>query len=501
MAAAGEVWGKSGGEETSEAVTILAPKRAKGKRKQRDSADQSNAARVDAKKSNAVARHVLRDKVRDDVERDKDSERDSHRHKCVQDTGGDDEAPGVSNSFKSLGLNTWLSSVCISLGMKRPTPVQLACIPQILEGRDVVACAETGGGKTASFLLPAIQSLAKERFGVFALVLVPARELAFQAAEQLRALGGSVLGLKDLVCVGGLSVAEQANVLSQKPHFVFATPGRLKDILTHDSSCSACFKRLRMFIIDEADRLLDPTFEEDLSVIAGFLPPKRQTLLFSATITQSIETLQKVVMKDAFRYSQYEALRAVEKIKDEYIFVPEKVKEVYLYHLLTCFEEMKVRSAIIFVGTCEGCHTLAYLLDELDISAVALHSKQKQKQRLASLSRFKSGVVPVLVATDVASRGLDIPTVDLVVNFDLPKVAREYIHRIGRTGRAGRRGQAISFVTQYSVEVFQKIEELIQKKLSQFETNEKKVLKLITRVFAAKKAVRLRMEEEDEDKD
>ena len=144
---------------------------------------------------------------------------------------------------------------------------------------------------------------------------------------------------------------------------------------------------------------------------------------------------------------------------------------------------------------------MAYLLDELDISAVALHSKQKQKQRLASLSRFKSGVVPVLVATDVASRGLDIPTVDLVVNFDLPKVAREYIHRIGRTGRAGRRGQAISFVTQYSVEVFQKIEELIQKKLSQFETNEKKVLKLITRVFAAKKAVRLRMEEEDEDKD
>jgi len=390
--------------------------------------------------------------------------------------------------------------VCDSLGMKKATPVQSACIPPILGGRDVVACAETGSGKTACFLLPALQMLAKDRVGVFCLVLVPARELAYQALEQLRGLGGNVMGISGVAIVGGMSVTDQCRELARKPHFVFATPGRLKDILIHDSSCAEAFKRLRMFVIDEADRILDPSFEEDLKVIGGYLPSKRQTLLFSATISKNIEVLQEVVMKDCFKWSQHDTFKTVEKINDQYLFVPEKVKEVYLFHILQKFEEMKVRSAMIFVKSCESCHVLSYLLDELDILAVALHSQQKQKKRMSSLNKFKSGVCPILVATDVASRGLDIPTVDLVINFDLPFLPREYIHRVGRTGRAGRSGRALTFVTQYTIQLLHSIESLTGRKLSNYETKEKEVLKHITRVFAARKAVRLRIEEEEEAK-
>ena len=255
-------------------------------------------------------------------------------------------------------------------------------------------------------------------------------------------------------------------------------------------SLSLCWRLLR---------ILDPAFEEDLKVIGEYLPAKRQTLLFSATISKNIEVLREVVMKGCFKWSQHDTFKTVDKVNDQYIFVPEKVKEVYLFHVLQQFAELKIRSAIIFVKSCESCHVLSYLLDELDILAVALHSQQKQKQRMSSLNKFKSGVCPILVATDVASRGLDIPTVDLVINFDLPYVPREYVHRVGRTGRAGRSGRALSFVTQYTIQLLQKIESLTGRKLSEYETEEKVVLKLITRVFAARKAVRLRIEEEEEE--
>lgn len=419
-------------------------------------------------------------------------------------TEGPETGPAIASTstgpgFRDTGLNAWVTSVCDSLGMKEATPVQRACIPQILRGRDIVACAETGSGKTACFLLPALQMLAKDRVGVFCLVLVPARELAYQALEQLRGLGGNVVGMTGVAIVGGMSVTEQSRELAKKPHFVFATPGRLKDILVHDETCAKAFKRLRMFVIDEADRILDPAFESDLQVIGNYLPLKRQTLLFSATISKNIEVLREVVMRNAFKWSQHDAFKTVDTIHDQYVFVPEKVKEVYLFHILRQLEDLKVRSAIIFVKSCETCHLVSYLLDELDVLCVAMHSKQKQKQRMRSLNKFKSGVCPILVATDVASRGLDIPLVDLVINFDLPLVPREYVHRVGRTGRAGRSGRALSFVTQYTIQLLHKIEALTGRELTTYETEEKDVLKLITRVFAARKAVRLRIEEEEED--
>ncbi len=242
----------------------------------------------------------------------------------LAEEGSDGDGAGGSGvagarTFRDVGLNAWLSSVCTSLGMKETTPVQSACISKILQGRDVVACAETGSGKTACFLLPALQMLARDRFGVFCLVLVPARELAYQALEQLRGLGGNVVGMTGVAIVGGMSVTEQCRELAKKPHFVFATPGRLKDILMHDSTCAVAFKRLQMFVIDEADRILDPSFEEDLKVIGQYLPTKRQTLLFSATISQSIEILQEHVMKNCFKWSQHDKFKPVERITDQYV--------------------------------------------------------------------------------------------------------------------------------------------------------------------------------------
>lgn len=385
--------------------------------------------------------------------------------------------------------------------MNKATAVQRACIPPILQGQDVVACAETGGGKTAAYLLPALQMFAKERMGIFALVLMPARELAFQASESLRALGGAAMGVSDMVCVGGVGVAEQSRVLAGRPHFVFATPGRLVDILKHDANCAEGFKRLRYLVLDEADRLLDPQFEEDLASCLASLPSaeSRQTLLFSATMTQSLVTMRGIMDEDqTFVYSQRAEEGGGPKIVDQYVFVPDKVREVYLFSLMQALDELKARSAIVFCRTCQGCHYLATLLDELDIPCVALHSKLTQRKRLASLQTFKSGVVPTMVATDVAGRGLDIPTVDIIINFDLPKVPREYVHRIGRTGRAGRRGHAISLVTQYNVKLLKAIEDLIGRQLTEYKCDEKAVLKHISRVFAARKAARLRIEEEQE---
>ncbi|GFR48805.1 hypothetical protein Agub_g10756, partial [Astrephomene gubernaculifera] len=371
------------------------------------------------------------------------------------------------------------------------------CIPAILKGRDVIGLAQTGSGKTAAFALPILQSLAKDPYGVFAVVLTPTRELAVQISEQFRALGAG-MRLKELVVIGGVDMQQQARELARRPHVVVATPGRLRGLLDADSGLAAGLARARFLVLDEADRVLDTTFEDDLRRILSCLPQQRQTLLFSATMTKSLIALQKASLADAHIFKAYEGLRTADKLREEYLFLPSKVKEVYLHHLLTVLlPARKVRSAIIFASTCRGCHLLSLLLEELGLPAAALHSGKSQKARLAALARFKSEQVPLLLATDVASRGLDIPTVDLVVNYDLPVMARDYVHRVGRTARAGRSGWSLSFVTQYDVQLVHAIEELIGHKMEEHRLEEQEVLKGITKVYSAKRAAMLRVAEEE----
>ncbi|KAA8527198.1 hypothetical protein F0562_008573 [Nyssa sinensis] len=353
-------------------------------------------------------------------------------------------------SFSDLGLAEWAVQTCQELGMKKPTPVQHHCIPRILAGEDVLGLAQTGSGKTAAFALPILHRLAEDPYGVFALVVTPTRELAYQLAEQFRALG-SCLNLRCAVVVGGMDMINQSKTLMQRPHVIIATPGRIKVLIEENPDIPAVFSKTKFLVLDEADRVLDVGFEEELRVVFQCLPNNRQTLLFSATMTSDLQTLLELSANKAYFYEAYEGFKTVESLKQQYIFIPKNVKDVYLLHILPRMEDMGIRSAIIFVSTCRSCHLLSLLLEELDLEAAALHSFKSQSLRLSALHRFKSGQVPVLLATDVASRGLDIPTVDLVINYDIPRYPRDYVHRVGRTARAGRGGLAVSFVTQNDV--------------------------------------------------
>ncbi|KAK9813201.1 hypothetical protein WJX72_010498 [[Myrmecia] bisecta] len=322
--------------------------------------------------------------------------------------------------------------------------------------------------------------------------MTPTRELAFQIAEQFRALGAG-MSLKETVIIGGLDMHAQAKALAQRPHVVIATPGRLRGLVESDPTLKRGFARTRFLVLDEADRLLEASFEGELRCIVGMLPAERQTLLFSATMTRSLVALQSAALRDAYHFQAYQGLETAERLRLDYMFTPATSTWP------TCWAARgtsNVRSAIIFCSTCKGCALLSLILEELGVAVAALHSHMSQGRRLAALQRFKAGAVPILLATDVASRGLDIPTVDLVVNYDLPILARDYVHRVGRTARAGRSGWSLSFVTQYDVDLVQKIEALIDKQLAAFAMEEAEVLKGITKVYAARRTAALKAAEQ-----
>ncbi|KAG6605347.1 DEAD-box ATP-dependent RNA helicase 36 [Cucurbita argyrosperma subsp. argyrosperma] len=395
-------------------------------------------------------------------------------------------------TFADLGLSEWIVQTCKELAMKKPTAVQTHCIPKILAGLDVLGLAQTGSGKTAAFALPILQQLSETPFGVFALVVTPTRELAYQLAEQFRALGSS-LNLRCSVVVGGMDMLNQTQSLLKRPHIVIATPGRVKVLLEENPDIPAVFSKTKFLVLDEADRVLDVGFEEELKVIFKCLPRNRQTLLFSATMTKDLETLLELSANKAYFYEAYEGFKTVDMLKQQYVFIPKNVKDVYLLHIMSKMKDMGVRSAIIFVHTCKSCHHLGLLLEELDQDVAALHSFKSQSERLAALYRFKSGQAPVLLATDVASRGLDIPTVDLVINYDIPRFPRDYVHRVGRTARAGRHGLAVSFITQNDVELIHEIEANLGKKLEIFECKENEVLENVTKVYKARRVAAMKM--------
>lgn len=264
-------------------------------------------------------------------------------------------------------------------------------------------------------------------------------------------------------------------------------------LLEENPDLPAVLSKTKFLVLDEADRVLDVGFEAELRVIFQCLPKDRQTLLFSATMTDNLQALLQLSKNRAYFYEAYEGFKTVETLNQQYVSMPKNVKDVYFLHILSKMEDLGIRSAIVFVSTCRSCHLLSLLLEELDQMAVALHSHKSQSLRLAALNRFKSGRVPILLATDVASRGLDIPTVDLVINYDIPRYPRDYIHRVGRTARAGRGGLAISFVTQNDVALVHEIESVIGKQLDQFECKENEVLADITKVYKAKRIAKMKM--------
>lgn len=362
----------------------------------------------------------------------------------------------------------------------------------LLEGQDCIACAKTGSGKTAAFALPMLQRLAKDPYGIFGVILTPTRELAFQISEQLRALG-KPMGLRDAVIVGGLDMMKQAQELAHRPHIIVATPGRLADHL--QSTDTVSLARVKVLVLDEADRLLtNSTLQTDLATIFAALPATRQTLLFSATMPKELPT-NITLREPVFRYEAESATATVDQLVQEYLFIPSQVRHCYLLEVVKTLEAET--TAIIFTSTCRSCAEIELVLRELDFRCVALHSMMPQSQRIGSLAKFRSGLIPILIATDVASRGLDIPTVKTVINFNVPKNPDDYIHRVGRTARAGRGGKALTLIGERDVELVHAIEARTGAAMTLCTTvDEKNVLAAMTEVAMARRAASLQMIEQ-----
>jgi len=387
----------------------------------------------------------------------------------------DDDA---ASSFAELGLNDTLVSACTSLGWSAPTPIQLRAIPPALAGKDVIALAETGSGKTGAFALPVLHRLIADPVRLSVLVLAPTRELAVQIHDVFMALG-TPIGAKAACVVGGVDMVSQAIALAKSPHIVTATPGRLVDHLENTKGFH--MRNLKVLVLvrrfsirrrtltpaqDEADRMLSMDFEEEINTILASVPREgRTTMLFSATMTSKVEKLQRASLRPGDKTVRVEASSkygVVGTLDQRYMFIPAKARDKHLAWIL---HEFTGQSALIFTATCSHAQRLAHMLKDLGHGGICLHGQMAQHSRLAALNKFKAGAGRILVATDVASRGLDIPSVDLVVNFDVPSSAKDYVHRVGRTARAGRSGKAVTLVTQYDVEAFMKIEKSLGKKL------------------------------------
>lgn len=392
-------------------------------------------------------------------------------------------------TFAALGIDERLCEVCKSLNWNEPSKIQREAIPMALKGRDIIGLAETGSGKTAAFILPILQSLLQNPRRLFALVLTPTRELAIQIQEQVAALG-SGFQIKSAVLVGGMDMMTQTVALAKKPHIIIATPGRLVDHLEKTKGFN--LTALKYLVLDEADRILNMDFEKEIDKVLEQIPRDRRTYLFSATMTQKVAKLQRASLKDPVRIEVSTKFQTVDHLKQHYIFVPAKYKDVYLVHILN---ELAGNTFIVFCNTCPGTQKLALMLRNLGFSAIPLNGKMTQNKRLAALNKFKVKSSSVLLATDVASRGLDIPHVDVVINYDLPQHGKDYIHRVGRTARAGRYGKSIAIITQYDVEMYLKIEHLIGKKLPLYETVEQEVMVLLERVVEADRLARIEMNE------
>ncbi|KAJ0176416.1 hypothetical protein K1T71_007595 [Dendrolimus kikuchii] len=399
-----------------------------------------------------------------------------------------------NTTFKDLGIVDVLCEACGELKWKKPSKIQKEAIPVALQGKDIIGLAETGSGKTGAFALPILQALLENPQRYFALVLTPTRELAFQISEQFEALGASI-GVKCAVIVGGMDMVAQALTLSKKPHVIIATPGRLVDHLENTKGFN--LKALKYLVMDEADRILNMDFEVEVDKILRVIPRERRTYLFSATMTKKVQKLQRASLQDPVKVEVSTKYQTVEKLLQYYIFIPVKYKDVYLVHILN---EMAGNSFIVFVSTCANALRCALLLRNLDLAAVPLHGQMSQNKRLAALNKFKNKSRSVLICTDVASRGLDIPHVDVVINLDIPLHSKDYIHRVGRTARAGRAGKAITFVSQYDVELYQRIEQLIGKQLPLYKTEESEVMVLQERVAEAQRLTKIEMKELEDKK-
>lgn len=362
--------------------------------------------------------------------------------------------------FDTLNLSDKILQAIEEKGYKTPTPIQAQGIPAVLEGKDVMAAAQTGTGKTAGFVLPILEGLSKGNRAkanqARVLILTPTRELAAQIQESIVTYGKH-LPLSSTVVYGGVKINPQMMKLRRGVDILVATPGRLIDL--HNQKAIR-FNQLEVLVLDEADRMLDMGFIHDIRRILAFLPPKRQTLMFSATFSQEIRTLAKKLVRNPVEISVTPRNTTVEAVTQWICPVDKKQKSALLVKLI---QENNWKKVLVFSRTKHGANRLTRYLEKKNISAAAIHGNKSQNARTKALKAFKEDEIQILVATDIAARGIDIDQLPQVINFDLPNVPEDYIHRIGRTGRAGLKGQAISLVSADEFKQLSDIEYLLNR--------------------------------------
>lgn len=365
-------------------------------------------------------------------------------------------------SFESLGI---IEPILRALKLEQyetPTPIQEQAIPPLLAGRDLIGCAQTGTGKTAAFAVPVLQRLYRMRStghgrrAIRALVLTPTRELAAQIGDSFTAYG-RFTGLRSTVIFGGVSQKKQVDALAAGVDILVATPGRLLDLM---SQGFIRLDEITFFVLDEADRMLDMGFIHDVQKVVARLPKERQTMLFSATMPDAIEKLSMEILHDPAEIAAQPVSSTVDVIEQSVYLVPKRLKKNLLIHLLKTTD---ISSALVFSRTKHGANRIVQDLQKAGIRADAIHGNKSQSAREMALSRFKKRETRVLVATDIAARGIDIDELSHVINYDLPEVPETYVHRIGRTGRAGLGGTAISFCDEEEKKLLRDIEKLIRK--------------------------------------
>lgn len=446
--------------------------------------------------------------------------------------------------FQQLGVQPWLSKQCTYMALDTPTPIQERCIPAVLAGRHVVGGAATGSGKTAAFALPILQTLAADTYGVYALILTPSRELAYQIIDQFIAFGAP-LQVRTALAIGGVATETQVDALKARPNIVAATPGRLRHLLqTFGPEVHKAFAHLRYLVLDEADRLTEGDIQKDVWAVLRLLPaatPKRQVLMFTATLHHRLTsfvkpseqeaedgavsvlaelgitdpaTLEVLVVKGAINEngvsetlgeagevgassdtltssspasSSYPAFHLPETLQQHYLFIPNMVKLPYLVAALRA--QGKQQSTIVYVNSCLRAELVRLTLQLLGFPVCSLDSLLTQQHRLDNVASFKLGISRILVCTDIAARGLDIPMVGLVLHYDVPKHADTYVHRVGRTARAGREGHSVALVTEYDVSLVQRIEKRTKSTLQLWKSpaaKESAILPLLDEVSSAK---------------
>ncbi|ABC31403.1 Superfamily II DNA and RNA helicase [Hahella chejuensis KCTC 2396] len=365
-------------------------------------------------------------------------------------------------SFASLGLSAPILDAISEQGYASPSPIQLQAIPVVLEGKDVMAAAQTGTGKTAAFTLPILERLSKgdraRSNQARALILTPTRELAAQVGECV-SIYSSKLPLRSTVVFGGVKINPQMMRLRRGVDVIVATPGRLLDLYNQNA---VRFQDLEVLVLDEADRMLDMGFIHDIRKILDILPKRRQNLMFSATFSNDIRKLAKELVNNPVEISVSPPNTTAKTVKQWIHPVDKKQKSALLTQLI---RDNNWDQALVFSRTKHGANRLTRQLCAKGINAAAIHGDKSQNARTKALADFKTGSVQILVATDIAARGIDIDQLPQVVNFDLPQVAEDYVHRIGRTGRAGAEGQAVSLVSADEFKLLADIERLIQKRL------------------------------------